>query len=120
MLHHPLVVVDEQARRSKGLGLFLSDLLVLDGRPDRVGSTRSELTLVVDRGTAGPEVDGGRERGSAGRRKDQIALVRDVGHPSIVAEEFAACSRLWRSFPGTPLLRPHRPLPLTCHDLRVA
>src|SRR4030095_4506381 len=117
MLHDPLVVVDEQTRRSKGFRFRLSDLLVLDGRPDRVGGTRSELALIVDRWTAGPEVDGGRKGDSVSCGKEPLALGWDVGHPSVVTEVFAACCRLGHTCAGLPLLRRHGPLTLLCHDV---
>src|ERR1700730_1559438 len=55
------------------------------------GETTPELALIVNGWAARSQVDRGRVRGDARRRKHEIPLIGNVGHPSVVTKVFAAC-----------------------------
>jgi hypothetical protein len=84
VLHHPLVVVDEQPRRREVGGLPGLDAVELDRSRDRVGRTAADPALVVGReGNLRTQIDRWRQllQMLQRRRVHKIAMVGQVGNP---------------------------------------
>lgn len=102
VLERPLIIIDEKARRSEGLRMFLLHLVELNGRGDRVSRAAVEMALIVNGRAMGSEIDSGRQRADdfEVRLTDEIAMIWIIRDPAIAPRSARPLRRLFmKSFP---------------------